>query len=63
METTAWIVPILAAICERIRQSTHRMMPYNFDLNPDGNGLDKNVMAIEAARTMTFDRWPHMHYR
>uniref|UniRef100_A0A914XHT9 UBC core domain-containing protein n=1 Tax=Plectus sambesii TaxID=2011161 RepID=A0A914XHT9_9BILA len=58
---SSWLLPIIAAVLERIHlQLDH---PYNFDLGNDGAGLDKAVMASESARKLTFDHWPHMHYR
>ena len=57
----SWLLPIVACVLERIQlQHDH---PYNFDLGTDGTGLDKAVMASESARKLTFDHWPHMHYR
>lgn len=37
--------------------------PYNFDFSPKSKGLNKNLMASEAARRLTFQNWPHMDYR
>lgn len=37
--------------------------PYNFDYVHKWKGLDKGMMASEAARKLTFERWPHMDYQ
>lgn len=37
--------------------------PYNFEYSPEWKGLNKEMMASEAARRLTFQNWPHMEYR
>lgn len=37
--------------------------PYNFEYSPEWKGLNKDMMASEAARRLTFQNWPHMEYR
>ena len=52
-------VPLIARLLERVQ--LWRKQPYQ--LMGANNALEKSVMASEAARRVTFEHWPHMHYR
>ncbi|MCP9260972.1 Baculoviral IAP repeat-containing protein [Dirofilaria immitis] len=62
-EWLTFIWPYISALGERVRLMLNPDHPYNFEYSPEWKGLNKEIMASEAARRLTFQNWPHMEYR
>ncbi|VDO52328.1 unnamed protein product [Onchocerca flexuosa] len=62
-EWMTFIWPYISALGERVRLMLNPDHPYNFEYSPEWKGLNKEMMASEAARRLTFQNWPHMDYR
>uniref|UniRef100_A0A915PSQ5 UBC core domain-containing protein n=1 Tax=Setaria digitata TaxID=48799 RepID=A0A915PSQ5_9BILA len=62
-EWMTFIWPYISMLGERVRLMLNPDHPYNFDYSPEWKGLNKEMMASEAARRLTFQNWPHMDYR
>ncbi|VDK62166.1 unnamed protein product [Onchocerca ochengi] len=62
-EWMTFIWPYISALGERVRLMLNPDHPYNFEYSPEWKGLNKEMMASEAARRLTFQNWPHMEYR
>ncbi|VDK73715.1 unnamed protein product [Litomosoides sigmodontis] len=62
-EWMTFIWPYVSTLGERIRLMLNPDNPYNFEYSPEWKGLNKEMMASEAARRLTFQNWPHMEYR
>ncbi|VDN82160.1 unnamed protein product [Brugia pahangi] len=62
-EWMSFVWPYISTLGERVRLMLNPDHPYNFDYSPEWKGLNKDMMASEAARRLTFQNWPHMEYR
>ncbi|VDN22762.1 unnamed protein product [Gongylonema pulchrum] len=62
-EWMTFIWPYVSILGERLRLLLNPEHPYSFDYSPEWKGLNKETMASEAARKLTFEHWPHMDYR
>ncbi|KAL3998353.1 Ubiquitin-conjugating enzyme family protein [Acanthocheilonema viteae] len=62
-EWMTFIWPYISMLGERVRLMLNPDNPYNFEYSPEWKGLNKDMMASEAARRLTFQNWPHMEYR
>ncbi|CAG9537736.1 unnamed protein product, partial [Cercopithifilaria johnstoni] len=62
-EWMTFIWPYISTLGERVRLMLNPDNPYNFEYSPEWKGLNKDMMASEAARRLTFQNWPHMEYR
>ncbi|VDN07059.1 unnamed protein product [Thelazia callipaeda] len=62
-EWMTFLWPFISMLAERVRLMMYPDRPYNFDYTQEWKGLNKEIMASEAARRFTFHRWPHMDYK
>uniref|UniRef100_A0AC34GBJ8 Baculoviral IAP repeat-containing protein 6 n=1 Tax=Panagrolaimus sp. ES5 TaxID=591445 RepID=A0AC34GBJ8_9BILA len=59
------VFPLVFWLIERIRWTLDREKPYHLlgNKNNKGRAVDVSLMNIEAARVLSFYKWPHMGYK
>uniref|UniRef100_A0A914YEH1 Uncharacterized protein n=1 Tax=Panagrolaimus superbus TaxID=310955 RepID=A0A914YEH1_9BILA len=59
------VFPLVFWLIERIRWILDREKPYHLlgNKNNKGRAIDISLMNIEAARVLSFYKWPHMSYK